>query len=332
MSRDRRRVLLALFLAAVALSTVVLADVLSTVLFAVTAAYVLSPVRQRLVDRGYPRRIAAAVATLVGFAAVLVTLVPLFAALYVRREAFIEFIRGLPPALPVSVAGFEYVVDVTAALGAVQQGLTDLAVSLAEAAPVLALKATLFVLLVYALLLRPRDIRRAIMALAPAAYHDVVVAFHERVRATLNALYVLQAATAFGTFLVAYVVFAVLGYESAFVLAVLAGLLQFVPVVGPSIVVVGLAAYQLTLGETDAAVLVLSLGLVLIGFLPDALIRPRLASLTAGMPGSLYFIGFTGGVLTVGAVGFIAGPLVIALLLEAGRLLTADTGVRPSGE
>jgi predicted PurR-regulated permease PerM len=58
--------------------------------------------------------------------------------------------------------------------------------------------------------------------------------------------------------------------------------------------------------------------------MPDALIRPRLAALTTGMPASLYFIGFTGGVLSVGVVGVIAGPLVIALLAETVQLLSPE--------
>jgi predicted PurR-regulated permease PerM len=42
------------------------------------------------------------------------------------------------------------------------------------------------------------------------------------------------------------------------------------------------------------------------------------------MPGSLYFIGFTGGLLSVGAVGVIAGPLLVALLSESITLLSEE--------
>lgn len=332
MPPDRRRVLLVLFSIAAIVAAVVLGEVMATVFFAITVAYVLYPVRRWLVTRGRSRRVSAAVASLVGLGAALLAVVPIFGALYVRRSSFLKFVRGLPAQVPIEAFGFEYVVDVSDVFVTVQRGVTQLAVELASAAPVLALKATLFVLLVYALLLRPRDIRRAALALVPAVYHDVVLAFHERTRATLNALYVLQAATAFATFCIAYPVFAALGYGSALVLAVLAGILQFIPVLGPSAVVAALAVYQVVAGSTGSAILVLTLGLVLVGFLPDALIRPRLASLTAGMPGSLYFVGFTGGVLTVGIVGFIAGPLVIAYLLEAGAILNAETGGMPSDE
>jgi predicted PurR-regulated permease PerM len=78
------------------------------------------------------------------------------------------------------------------------------------------------------------------------------------------------------------------------------------------------------------AVLVTVLGLVFVGLAPDAVIRPRLASRTAHLPTSLYFIGFTGGILTLGAVGFIAGPLAVALLVEAVGLLSGSTRGRQS--
>jgi hypothetical protein len=52
---------------------------------------------------------------------------------------------------------------------------------------------------------------------------------------------------------------------------------------------------------------------------------------TADLPASLYFVGFTGGVLTLGAVGIIAGPLAIALLVEAVSLLGDAVPDDPAG-
>jgi predicted PurR-regulated permease PerM len=103
------------------------------------------------------------------------------------------------------------------------------------------------------------------------------------------------------------------------------GILQFVPVAGPILVLAGLAGLELVAGEVVRAALVFGLGGLLVGVLPDVLIRPRLARLTAGIPGSLYFVGFFGGLLSVGALGIIAGPLAVALVAEAVRLLVHDS-------
>jgi predicted PurR-regulated permease PerM len=314
-------VLVGLFVALVFVALVLLRQVIVTVFFAITVAYVLYPIRQWLWDRGVGRRVAAGLATTVAFLVGLVLLAPMAAVLYLRREEAFAVIRSLPDELTLRLADFAYTVDVASLSDQATTELTEFGFTLARSAPELALKAFLFTLLVYSLLLRPGRTRKALLRPVPPSYHSIVEALHQRVRSTLYAIYVLQAATAFGTFLVAYPLFVLLGYDPAFTLAALSGLLQFIPVVGPSVLILVLAGLAVVAGNIPGAVAVTVLGLVLIGFLPDALIRPRLAQYTLGMPGSLYFVGFVGGVLSVGVVGVIAGPLVVALLGEAAGLL-----------
>lgn len=306
------------------LAAAVLFDVLGTVFFAITVAYVLVPVHERLVRRGLSAWTASAVATAIAFLSV----VALFAAfgflLYRRRAEMLGFLTAFPKRLTLEAFGFTYAIDATVLLQITREYVTAVAFSLARLAPILAIKGTLFAILVFALLLRRRRARQALLAPIPPGYRDVAAAFHERTRQTLSAIYVLQAATAAATFLVALPIFYGLGYEFAFTFALLAGFLQFLPVVGPSFLVAVLALYRLFEGEVAPAILLLVLGSVFIGWLPDAVVRPRLAQETADLPGSLYFIGFTGGLLSVGPVGFIAGPLIVALLVEATQLLAAE--------
>jgi predicted PurR-regulated permease PerM len=195
---------------------------------------------------------------------------------------------------------------------------------LAAAAPVIALKLVVFAILVYGLLLKPNAPRVAALWLCPAAYHDVLFALHRRTASTLRAIYILQGATALGTFVVALGTFAALGYRSPFALAVVAGVLQFVPVLGPSVVVETLAVVDLVAGNVFRAAIVLVVGVILVGFVPDAVIRPRLAGTTTDLPVSVYFVGFVGGLLTLGVVGFVVGPLVVALLAETVSLLSTN--------
>lgn len=303
-------------------TTFLLRDVLGTVFFAVTVAYVLYPVRERLVARGMGPHVASAVATTLAFVVVLLLLVPLGLTLYLRRNEMFALLSQLPDQVPIVFGQLTYTVDVAAVVAEASVVLRGVAVTIAGAAPVLALKAMLFVFVLYALLLHPLAAGRALRKLVPPGYHDVLLALHKRVKTTLYAIYVLQAATAFATFLIALVVFSLLGYRSAFSLAVVCGILQFVPVLGPSLLILGLAAFDFSLGDPTRGVLVLVLGLPLIGFLPDATVRPKLAERTAELPGSVYFVGFTGGVLSVGAVGFIAGPLAVAVLVEVVGLLS----------
>lgn len=324
----RQQVLVGLTIITGVLTVLLLSRVLSTVFFAITVAYVLYPFRQVLVRRRVDRRVAAALSTLLAFVAAAALALPLLWSLYRRRTSLLAYLRALPAEFAVDVFGFTYAVDLATVTAATRGFVTGLAVDLAAQAPQLGLKLFLFALLVYALLLRPTATGTVVYRTIPAGYHDVVRSLHERVRDTLYAIYVLQGATALATFAVALVVFGLLGYDSAFALAAVAGILQFIPIVGPSVVVLTIAATDLVAGDVTGAATITVVGLLCIGFLPDAVVRPQLAPYTAGIPGSLYFVGFTGGVLSVGLVGFIAGPLVVALFVESVDLLTAERGPR----
>jgi predicted PurR-regulated permease PerM len=313
-----------------ALAAFALRSVLATAFFAATVAYVLYPLRSLLVSRGLSRRTAAGAVTALALAAVVALLSPVGFALYERRAALFAFVSRLPDAVTLSAGEFAYTLQTAPLVAWAETALGRVAVATLRAAPVLALKFVVFTLSVYALLYQPRAVGAAVDRLVPARYHDVVASLHERTRATLRAIYVLQAATALATFAVAFAVFSALGYRSPFALAVVAGVLQFVPVVGPSVVVLALATVDAAAGAADRALAVLVLGLLLVGFLPDALVRTRLAGWAADLPASLYFVGFVGGVLSLGVVGFVAGPLLVALLVETVALLSADVGASAS--
>jgi predicted PurR-regulated permease PerM len=327
--RQRRYVLAGLLVAVGLLTAAVLWDVLEVVFFAVTVAHVLYPLRQRLVGRGVPVRVASALVTTTAFLVVVALLAPIAWALFRRRGDLVALLRNLPDTLPIEVAGFTYPVDVASLTDAAIVGLRAFALDLAANAVSILLELAMFTLVLYGLLLRPGAVGKATFEITPPDYHDVIRALNGRVSGTLYALYVIQAATAVLTFPVAFGVFFALGYDDAFVLSVVAAILQFIPVLGPGFLAVGLAASDLLAGLTQRAIAVGILGPVIIGLVPDLIVRPQLASRQAKLPVSLYFVGFVGGVLTVGIIGVIAGPLVVALLVEVVELLSGDEAVSP---
>jgi predicted PurR-regulated permease PerM len=321
----------ALVVAAV-LAAAILADVIWTVFFAVTVAYLLLPLRRWLVGRGLAPWWASAVATGTAFLASVAAAAPLAIVLFVRLESLLGALSEIPREVTVELFGFAYTVTFEGALAVVQQFATSLATTALTVAPVLLIKFTLFALLVFSILFNEERVREAIVAVTPRGYRNVLRRLDRRTRETLFAIYVLQAATAAGTFLIAVPVFYLLGYEVPVTLATVAGVLQFIPIVGPSFLLVGLAAFHVAISETAKAVVVLAVGGALIAWLPDVLIRPRLADATAHLPGGLYFTGFVGGLLTLGPVGVIAGPLVVALVLELGGILSSELNDIPIEE
>ncbi|WP_311170251.1 AI-2E family transporter [Halobellus ordinarius] len=324
MPLNRRYVLGGLFVLAGLLASVLLQSVLGTVFFAVTVAYVLWPPRRELVSRDHSRRVASAGAALGAFLLALFVFVPLVVVVYFRFDSLVALLGLLPDELVFSFFELEYAVTLEAVNEYTIRVIERAARRAATAAPVLVIKITLFVFLVYSLLFYGEDAQRAVIALVPPTYHDAATALNDRARETLFAIYVLQAATALGTFVLALPVFFLLGYEAVIALATVSAVLQFVPIVGPSVLLAGLAAYHVAVGELLRGVLVFLVGGFVIALLPDVLIRPRLARETADIPGSLYFIGFFGGVLTLGPIGVVAGPLAVGLFVESATLLSRE--------
>ncbi|OYR48141.1 AI-2E family transporter [Halorubrum sp. Eb13] len=323
---SRSRVLGALLVATAVIAAFVLAEVLRTVVFAITFAYVLYPLRKRLVGRGLSRRVACAASTVLAFLAAALLVVPLLYVLYRQRSRLIDLLGQIPDVLVVEALGLRFPIEAAPVVSAVRIALRDLALAITAAAPRLALELIVFTILVYGLLLRPDAVGTAVFKIVPPEYRDIPMRLHRRTRTTLYSIYILQAATAAATFVLALALFALLGYRSPVLLAVIAGVLQFVPVVGPSVLVVALGTGDLLIGETTRAILVVVFGLGVVSFVPDAVIRTQLADWTGKISPGLYLVGFVGGILTVGAVGIIVGPLVVSLLLEIIEMLSENEG------
>ncbi len=321
----RRRYVIAGIVAVLGLFTgAILLEVLGTILFALTVAYVLMPVHSWLVRRGFTEWTAAVSATLIGFVSVVAVFAPIVATLYFRIDDVIAVVASLPDEVPITVFELTYTIEVGEVQSLAISYLSSAAVSFASALPVLAIKFALFVILLFALLLKGDAAGRAAVAPVPHAYRDIVYALAKRARETLYAIYVLQLATSLATLVIGYPLFLALGYEMAFTLAVIAAILQFVPIIGPSLLIVPIAIYHVTAGELVAAVLVAVLGIGLVAWFPDVGIRPRLARRSAGLAGSLYFVGFTGGLFTLGPIGIVVGPLIVAVFVEAVELLADE--------
>ncbi|QFU84114.1 AI-2E family transporter [Natronorubrum aibiense] len=302
----------------------ILLEVLGTILFALTVAYVLLPVQGWLVRRGLTEWTGAAAATLLGFASAVAVFSPILVTLYFRIDQVMAVIEGLPRQIPVTAFGMTYTIDVAEMQTLALDVLSSVAVSFASALPVLAIKFALFVILLFALLLKGDAAGRAAVAPVPHAYRDVVYALARRARETLYAIYVLQLATSIATLLIGYPLFWLLGYEAALTLAIIAAILQFVPIIGPSLLIAPIALYHVAVGDLVAAVLIGVLGIALVAWFPDVGVRPRLARRSAGLPGSLYFVGFTGGLFTLGAIGIVVGPLIVAVFVEAVDILADE--------
>lgn len=302
----------------------VLADLFGTVLFAITVAFVLTSVQRWFLARGWRRRRASIATATLATMAVVALIAPLALVAFERRGEVTAFLGSLPETFDLSALGVDVAVTraelVDALLSYVPPLVLDLAVFLSAAS----IKLALFGIVVFGLLLGHERARAGILAPVPPTYQGFVEALEDRARETLVSILVLQVGTAAGAFLLALPFFWVVGYDYFLVLGVVAGVLQFLPIIGPIVLIGALTVMEALAGNVQLAAILLVGGGVILGWLPDVIVRPRLAQYTAGLSGSLYFIGFIGGLTSLGMIGIVAGPLVVALLVEGVNQLAAE--------
>ena len=304
------------------ISLIALSEVFWTIFLAAVFAYVLYPVKERIHNKRLSDRQSAAIVTVFAFLLLIALVLPVFFVLFRRRQRLIGFISSLPEEITVEVSEFSYTYPTSQLVALARDWTTSAAVRLASSLPSLSLKAFLFVFLLYAILKHPRSVERKMTAILPDSSVKILYRYHGRIKKTLVGIFAVQTITSFVTFLMALPVFYFLGYDAYISLALISGALQFIPILGPSILILALVALELTAGFAFNALVIFVFGIVVIGFLPDAYLRPLFADRTTGLPPSLYFIGFAGGALTLGAIGVLVGPLLIAVILETTELIT----------
>jgi predicted PurR-regulated permease PerM len=107
--------------------------------------------------------------------------------------------------------------------------------------------------------------------------------------------------------------FAIAGLPSPVVFGVLAGLLSMLPVGGSALVWVPAVIWLFIDGRWGFAIFMLAWGLMLGGV--DSVLRPVLISGRAKISALAVFVGVMGGIPAFGAIGIIAGPVILSLVL-----------------
>ncbi len=118
--------------------------------------------------------------------------------------------------------------------------------------------------------------------------------------------------------------FVMMGVHGAITLAGLSAVASFVPVFGPSLVWVPVAAYLVLSGHLAAAIFTVAWGLGVVMAATDYVIRPRLVGgIHNGHP-LLVLLGVLGGIQLLGLMGLIVGPVLLSLFVAILRIYEGD--------
>ncbi|RXE56697.1 hypothetical protein ABH15_00490 [Methanoculleus taiwanensis] len=190
--------------------------------------------------------------------------------------------------------------------------------------PLMVVDIIVFVLALYIAVLGGDKIYREVAAALPKRSQRGINALTVTFTDTIYSVYVLHVIVALVTFVLAVPFFAILGFGDVFFYAALAAIFQLIPAVGSLVLIVFLAVYALASGDYRALALLVFVGYPLLSALPDFFLRPILMGKRVDIHPVLVLIGFIGGLGVMGLIGFVLGPLFMALLVSGYHVLVEE--------
>ena len=188
----------------------------------------------------------------------------------------------------------------------------------------IALDSIIFFASLYVLLVHGEQFRVRIMARIPDTVRGHVQKMADDIVDTLYAIYVVLVAIAALTFVISIPVFWVLGYGHILFYSFLCAICELIPVLGSSVVFIFLGAYALSIGDITGVLILFFFGYICVAALPEIFVRPVLMGRRLKLHPLLMLIGFIGGIIALGMVGFVIGPVIIVLLIDIYRLLFVE--------
>jgi predicted PurR-regulated permease PerM len=309
----------------------VLSGVIMTILVAVAASYMLLPAHKWTIRHGVPPYWSAILVTLAGVVVSLALIVPFVFVLYARRDALLDGIAALDTSIPVTVGSETLTLNLTPLQEALTPNVSRVAVAAAQQASVYSAKFIVYAFVVFALLYYHTKLRSLAFGPVPTGYHDIADRVHVRVREVLFGHYVLVLAGGVVTYVTGLGIFLLLDYQLPFILALIGAVLWALPFISAAPLVFGLAVFHFLEGELLALFAVATLGIIFLVALPNLIVdavRFRLGD-PERLSQTLYFVGFVGGGLTVGLVGVVIGPIVLAIVVALTNLLAEGSSIGP---
>lgn len=198
--------------------------------------------------------------------------------------------------------------------------------------PFLLMQFIVFFLSLFMFILRGDAIRNEFIGHLPARIEAAIERMSVMVVDTLYAIYVVHIATSVLTFILAVPFFYLLGYEHVIFYSLMAALFQLIPIIGPSFLMLFLAIFALSMGDMRAVALLAVIGYPVVCAFPDIYVRPLMMGKRASIHPVLMWIGFFGGLAVMGIVGFVLGPLFVALVVSGYHIIIDELkGAREEG-
>lgn len=185
--------------------------------------------------------------------------------------------------------------------------------------PLLIVQMIIAIFFAYYLLLTGKDAAEKTANLLPEQRREMGHHFLNELDGVFKMLFTINFDTGVYNSIVALIIFHMLGVPFALIWALLAAFLSVVRFLGPWLIFVPLSIYFFELNDFSKGFLILLLGAVFLEYIPEYILRPRLAGKIAPINTMLAFIAYVAPLPVLGLQGIIVGPLVFGLLIASHR-------------
>jgi len=141
---------------------------------------------------------------------------------------------------------------------------------------------------------------------------------------TIYSLLVIQISAALLSFLLAIPFFSLLGYGHDLLFATMIGFAMLIPLIGAQLFLLFFILYMVSLGDIKSAVITMFIGYPLLSGWIDFYYRPVMLRKRVEVHPVFMIIGIFAGVPFMGFVGFIIGPVLVALAVTGYKILAEE--------
>jgi predicted PurR-regulated permease PerM len=141
---------------------------------------------------------------------------------------------------------------------------------------------------------------------------------------TIYSLIIIQISAAILSFILAIPFFMLLGYGNVILFATMIGLAMLIPLIGAQSIILLMTLYLIATGDMKGAAITVFIGYPLLSGWIDFYYRPVMMGKRVAINPVLMMIGIFAGLPFMGILGFIVGPVLIALVVTGYKILEEE--------
>ena len=305
---------------------------LDILLIAVILSYLVRPAKEKMNLKNetvstFLAEIMVLVPLALLFAFTFISLVNALAAQHALRDVFLglesiqsTFTQYIGRILEVVGLGGTQIAEeslhlITGKIESLTQDITEIVINSVFSIPYWVARLFLAAFISFYLVRDGKGIRDGLIRIIPDSSRPRVIRLINACDAVIYGVVVGYLFKAILTGVISVIVFSILGIGNPVVMGVVIAVFDFIPLIGPWTVFVGLFFWYALQGEITYAIEVTALCYVTISLIPELYVRPKVAGTISHVHPMVMLIGILGGIMSLGPIGVVAGPLILGVIV-----------------